>query len=110
MRGKTTPTDDAMATARAKGKEAKARSHDVEALLAEFGLDSKMGPAQLKAIAKRTADMPVSFRRRYLRAMKGRSITTAVKAQCFECHGWDRDGPEQCTAPACPLFPYRPGA
>ena len=31
---------------------------------------------------------------------------TAIKLMCTECLGWE-DNPETCTAPTCPLFPFR---
>jgi hypothetical protein len=30
----------------------------------------------------------------------------AIKAFCTECLDWG-DNPQECTAPRCPLFPYR---
>jgi len=52
--------------------------------------------------------MPQTFRANYRRAMKGKSKAAGVKAFCSECMGWNRKEVEKCTAPACPLFPYRP--
>jgi hypothetical protein len=52
--------------------------------------------------------MPETCRRTYLRAMQGKSLSAAVKAFCMECVGWDRQEVARCTAPACPLYPYRP--
>jgi len=31
----------------------------------------------------------------------------AIKAQCLEYVGWLREEARACTAPACPLYPYR---
>lgn len=31
----------------------------------------------------------------------------AIKMMCTECLGWGEDHPNNCTAPLCPLFPYR---
>ena len=76
-----------------------------------YGWDSlrlDVGPAQESAIAKRLSDMPETCRRTYLRAMQGRSLSAAVKAFCMECVSWDRQEVARCTAPACPLYPYRP--
>ena len=30
----------------------------------------------------------------------------AIKMMCTECLGWEAD-PASCTAPLCPLFPFR---
>lgn len=63
---------------------------------------------QQQEIEKRLAQIPVSSRNTYLRAMKGRSLKTAIKAQCLECVGWIREEVEKCTDLGCPLYPYRP--
>jgi hypothetical protein len=31
----------------------------------------------------------------------------AIKCMCTECLGWGEDQPSACTAPLCPLYPYR---
>lgn len=31
----------------------------------------------------------------------------AIKLMCTECLGWGEDHPKNCTAPKCPLFPFR---
>lgn len=65
--------------------------------------------AQEPSVRKRLADMPNSARRGYLRAVQGQaSPRAAIKSFCLECVGWDRDGVRLCTAPACPLYCYRP--
>jgi len=60
------------------------------------------------AIAKRLEQMPSWSRIRYMKAMRGKSPTTAITAFCLECVGWQRQEVSLCTAPACPLYPYRP--
>ena len=87
-------------------QEAKRLSLNVSQLIQDARLD--VGPTQESAIAKRLSDMPETCRRTYLRAMQGRSLAAAVKAFCMECVGWDRSEVARCTAPACPLYPYRP--
>ena len=32
---------------------------------------------------------------------------SAIRAFCFECMGWNYYDVEKCTAPLCPLFPFR---
>ena len=57
----------------------------------------------------RLRQMPASLRRSYVRAIRGEaSPKEAIKAQCSECMGYDRDAVATCTAPACPLWRYRP--
>jgi hypothetical protein len=43
------------------------------------------------------------------RAYAGRSLRAAVNAFCIECNGFDAAAVRECTAPACPLWSYRPG-
>ena len=43
------------------------------------------------------------------RAYAGKSLRAAVNAFCCECMGFDASEIKLCTAPACPLWPYRPG-
>lgn len=53
-------------------------------------------------------DVPTAACRRvYERAMRGRSRRAAIEAFCAMCMGWDRQAVPGCTAPACPLYPYR---
>jgi len=64
--------------------------------------------SQKQQIEKRIKQMPPSCRKNYLRAMKGRSLKSAVKAFCVECVGWAREEVKLCTDLGCPLYPYRP--
>ena len=57
---------------------------------------------------QRLENMPSGSRTTYIRAMKGKSLASAVKAFCMECVGWQRVEVRDCTAHACPLYPYRP--
>lgn len=43
-----------------------------------------------------------------LKAWSGKSRRAAMHAFCLECCGGDKDAICHCTAPACPLWPYRP--
>ena len=45
----------------------------------------------------------------FRRAYAGKSLRAAVNAFCCECQGFDAAAVRDCTAPACPLFLYRPG-
>jgi len=93
----------ARAKARMAGKKPDIKPADV---LAQLPL------TQRPTVERRLADMPPKCRPAYLRAMGGKSRLAAIRAKCNECMGWEglpysvRD----CTAPACPLYPYRPGA
>jgi len=67
-------------------------------------------PTQRAAVEKRAAEMPVSLRLGYLRAVLGEvSPRQAIAAHCMECCGWERRGVGLCTAKSCPLYAYRPG-
>lgn len=57
---------------------------------------------------KRIETAPISARGILKRAYQGNSRKTAIKAMCLECLGFDRAGVADCTAPACPLFKFRP--
>ena len=61
-----------------------------------------------KRAVERLEEMPTGCRMTYIRALKGKSMAAAIKAQCMECVGWIRDEVRQCSALACPLYPYRP--
>jgi hypothetical protein len=61
--------------------------------------------------AQRLADVQ-RYAPRYLaafrRAYAGKSLRAAVNAFCIECNGFDAAAVRECTAPACPLWHYRP--
>ncbi len=66
-------------------------------------------PARESAITERLSEMPESCRATYLKAARGKaSPRVAIKAFCMECVCWDREEVRLCTAPACPLWMYRP--
>ena len=68
-----------------------------------------VGPSQEAKILDRLSQMPESCRNSYLRVMGGKAPhRVAIKAFCLECVGWLRREVTLCTAPACPLYPYRP--
>ena len=56
---------------------------------------------------KRLAQIPGKCRLLYLRAWGGKSRKAAMRAFCLECMGYDAAEVRRCTAPACPLYPYR---
>ena len=62
------------------------------------------------AAEARMAQMPVSYRAEYRRAMLGGSRRAGIHCQCRECMGWENvvAAIQGCTAPACSLYPYRP--
>jgi len=90
--------------ARHSGVQPSVKSTDE--MLKEANLDRLAG--EIAKIAKRLQDTPETMRRTYLRAVSGKSKPAAIKAFCAECVGWDREEVRRCTAPACPLYPYRP--
>jgi hypothetical protein len=62
-----------------------------------------------KRIAERLHQMPIASRKTYLKVTTGKAAPrTAIKAFCAECVGWERAAVRECTAPACPLWMYRP--
>jgi len=71
-------------------------------------LPKGLDPSREASILKRLAQMPVSQRNTYLRAIRGRSLTAGVKANCLECMGYDRAQIPDCPDTGCALWPYRP--
>ena len=92
--------------ARERSQAAKACAKSVDGLLKS--LDAWWPAAQTAKIKNLLEQMPESCRRGYAKAMLGKSLSAAVKAHCLECVGWEREEVRRCTAPACPLFAYRP--
>ncbi len=74
------------------------RSHDAAEI------DRKRA-IRLKDISEHTPRYFATFKRAY----GGHSLRAAVNAFCAECNGFDHAAIRDCTAPACPLWPYRPG-
>jgi len=101
-------TAEQRAQARAENDRITALRHDIDGLYAEFG--PKCMPKREKQIKTRLRETPLSQRIRYLKATRGKSLASAVRAHCFECVGGDRVAVEGCTDLACALYPYRPGA
>jgi hypothetical protein len=64
-------------------------------------------PTRRASVGKRLAEMPELFRGAYMQAVDGNSPTTAIKAFCLECVGWQRPEVAACTSLACPLYAYR---
>jgi hypothetical protein len=60
---------------------------------------------RLRAVQKDAPRYLPTFQRAYA----GNSLRAAVNAFCVECNGFDAAAVRECTAPACPLWPYRPG-
>ncbi len=56
---------------------------------------------------ERLAQIPVRQRSIFRRAWAGRSRKAAIRAACLECMGYQSAEVNRCTAPACPLYPYR---
>ena len=98
------PTCRVSDAGRAKARRVKARSKDPAALAAKLNL----APEAEQQVLHRLREMPETCRNRYVKAMRGRSVASAVKAFCLECMGWSRREVKACTAQACPLYPYRP--
>ena len=45
----------------------------------------------------------------FRRAYSGKSRVAAMNAFCCECMGFDAAEIRNCSAPACPLYVFRPG-
>lgn len=61
------------------------------------------------ARARRIATAPASFRKLLAQAYTGKcSPRAAIKAQCSECNGFDRQAIADCTGFACTLWHFRP--
>jgi hypothetical protein len=59
--------------------------------------------------ARGLSNAPVTVQGLLRRAYEGNaSPRQAIKAFCLQCTGYDREAVRKCTAPACPLFAYRP--
>jgi hypothetical protein len=50
---------------------------------------------------------PARSRSIYRRAMRGQSRKAAMDAFCIMCMGYQPYEVARCTAPECPLYPYR---
>ena len=61
-------------------------------------------------VQTRGSDFPKQYRVLYRKAISGRSRRAAISAHCLMCMGYSVRQVRNCTAPACPLYPYRPGA
>jgi len=59
-------------------------------------------------IAKRLKQMPNIYKATYKKAIKGKSLRAATKAQCLECVCWQRKEITRCTDLGCPLYAVRP--
>lgn len=57
----------------------------------------------------RIEHMPKVYREMYNRAMSGHCRRDAIRVHCIMCMGWQRGEVPLCTAPTCPLYPYRMG-
>jgi hypothetical protein len=68
------------------------------------------GPADRQTLLrKKLASIPQRQRGIFLRAWSGKSRKAAMRAFCLECMGYEPAEVGRCTAPACPLYPYREG-
>jgi hypothetical protein len=59
--------------------------------------------------ARRLATIPESAQGHFVAAWAGKcSPRRAIKAQCLECVGFDREEITDCSCWACPLWAFRP--
>ena len=88
---------------------AKLRQAELNAMSPEERLDDAnltLTTDERRHVIAKLHTMPKSSISRYLKARKGNSPATAIKAHCDECMGYNRADVEKCTAPACPLYIY----
>jgi hypothetical protein len=72
-------------------------------------LTASLGKKIAAKRAGRLATMPESAKGHFVAAWAGKcSPRRAIKAQCLECVGFDRQAITNCTGYACPLWPFRP--
>ena len=72
-------------------------------------LNASLGEKMARLRARRIETAPQSFRKLLTRAMSGKcSPRAAIKAQCAECSGFDREAINDCTSFACALWAFRP--
>ncbi len=64
-------------------------------------------PNPESCIETRAADYPLRYKATYRKAMAGKSRKAAMTAFCVMCMGYQAHEVKRCTAPACPLYPYR---
>ena len=67
--------------------------------------DGQKWANRLKAISKDAPSKVKLFERVFFGTASPRS---AIKAMCCECLTFEVDAIRTCTAPACPLYAYRP--
>ena len=61
-----------------------------------------------KQIAVRLAQMPRKYKAVYTKAIEGKSLRSAINAQCLDCVCWQSREVTLCTDLACPLYTVRP--
>jgi hypothetical protein len=52
--------------------------------------------------------LPVGNRKRYARAMTGKSRVAAMKEKCYDCTNWQAVEIRECPIVTCTLWSYRP--
>lgn len=57
---------------------------------------------------ERLNQMPPNYHNTYRKALQRKSMAAAVKSQCLECCGWQKEEVKLCTDLGCPLYKYRP--
>ena len=56
---------------------------------------------------EKLAEIPKRQRPAFVRAWTGKSRKAAIRAACLVCMGYQSAEVDRCTAPLCPLYPYR---
>ena len=71
-------------------------------------VQEKYGIDRDEKIDERLSQMPATCRGAYKKAVKHKSMRSAVNSQCLECVGYMRKEISVCTDLGCPLYSYRP--
>lgn len=71
--------------------------------------DARAEQRRAVVIAKRISEAPESVKKALSQAFScAASPRAAIKAQCLQCVGYERDSIKNCTGYSCPLWCYRP--
>ena len=99
------PEKKALASAKAKAQKQELLFSD---LYYNPSNDASQSSKSQEQIEKRRKTIPPSHRASYDKAVRGRSLKAGIIACCQECCGHQRSEIQNCSDPACSLYPYRP--
>jgi hypothetical protein len=91
-----------------RGTAATGRPTNGQQNISYCGGRNRSSARRQERIAERRAQIPRAYRANYDKAVAGRSLRAAIRAQCLECCMWQRIEVRLCTDLACPLYAVRP--